>query len=150
MKIVFLNTILFGLFFIPLINAQSGETHIWKVLEKENGEKAWYDAAGIDTIKGEVFDIWILTVNKPPVKYEGVDGDVYRVKTLYTVNLNSVRYGILEVIYYDVQNKEIFNYDYNNPPQPESIKYAYPITENSLMHDIVKEIFGPGGIKSKQ
>lgn len=130
--------------------AQNNETHLWKSFERENGQKAWYDASGLDTVKGDKFDIWVLTVNKPPKKYEGVGKEVYRVKTLYTVNLTSVKYGILKIMYYDVQNKEVFSYDYNNPPQPENIKYAYPITENSIMYDVVKNIYGPGGLKSNQ
>ncbi len=149
LKILLLISFL-GILSTPILHAQSSETHIWRVLDRENGDKAWYDASGIDTVKGDRFNIWVLTVNKPPIKYEGVDGEVYRVKTLYSVNLTSVKYGILKVIYFDIKNKEVFSYDYNNPPQPENIKYAYPITENSLMHDIIKTIFGPGGIKSKQ
>lgn len=150
MKKLFLIISILGFINSTISLAQSNETHIWKLFERENGQKAWYDASGLDTVKGNNFDIWVLTVNKPPVKYEGVDKEVYRVKTLYTINLTSVKYGILKVMYYDIQNKEVFSYDYNNPPQPESIKYAYPITENSLIFDIVKTIFGPGGLKSNK
>ena len=150
MKKLFLIIPTIGLILSTISNAQSNETHVWKLFERENGQKAWYDASGLDTVRGDRFDIWVLTVNKPPQKYKGVDKEVYRVKTLYTVNLTSVKYGILKVMYYDVQNKEVFSYDYDNPPQPESIKYAYPITENSLMYDVIKIIYGPGGLKSKQ
>ncbi len=150
MKNLFLLSILIGSVLQSVSFTQNNETHIWKLFERENGQKAWYDASGLDTIKSDKFEIWVLTVNKPPQKYEGIEKEVYRVKTLYTINLTSVKYGILKVTYYDIKNEEVFNYDYNNPPQPESIKYAYPITENSIMYDVVKNIYGPGGLKSNQ
>jgi len=148
MKNIFLKTVL--LITISTINifSQSSEKHVWQLLEMQDGAKLWYDVSEIDTIKGDKFDIWVLTVNKPPVIYEGVEKEVYRVKTLYAVDLNTVRYGFLKIRYYDVQNKEIYSFDYDNPPPPENIKYSYPIMENTSLHQIIKAIFGPGGIKS--
>ncbi len=150
LKTIWILTASIFIFFNLNLFGQDSETHIWKLIQMDNGEKFWYDAAGIDTINGDQFNIWVLTVNKPPVKYEGVDGEVYRVKTLYGINLTSVRYGFATIRYYDVQNKEIYSFDYDNPPPPESIKYPYPITENSIFHEIIKAIFGPGGLKSGQ
>ena len=59
---------------------QTAETHVWKVLNLDSGEKIWYDTSALDTIKGDRFDIWILEVHRPPKTFEGFDGEVFRSK----------------------------------------------------------------------
>jgi len=54
-----------------------------------------------------------------------------------------VKYGIMKVRYYDLNNQEIFTFDYDNPMPPESIKFPYPITDNSLLFYLIKELYGP-------
>jgi hypothetical protein len=130
--------------YISLI-AQQEEQHVWKVVNPDDGSKFWYDASSIDTTKGDRFNIWILETNQPPKKYEGIEGDVFRSKTLYTINLTTVKYGILKIRYYDVSNQEIFSFDYDKPMPPESIRFPYPITDNSLLFYLLKELYGPKG-----
>lgn len=146
----FLITILALLSSIMLLNAQQEEKHVWKVVEAEDGIKFWYDASGLDTIKGDKFDVWILETHRPPVNYEGIDGEVFRSKTYYAINLTTVKYGILKVNYYNLNNEQIYHFDYNKPPQPESIKYTYPITDNSILYHLLTELYGPGGVKSSE
>ena len=124
---------------------QTKETHVWKVLNLNSGEKVWYDASALDTIKGDRFDIWILEVHRPPKTFEGIEGEVFRSKTLFGINLTTVKYGILKVRYYNIMNKEIYSYDYDNPPPDESIKYTYPVTENSSIHLLIRELYGNEG-----
>jgi len=133
------------LFFLVnfLIYAQQDEQHVWKVVNADDGSKFWYDASTLDTIKGDKFNIWILETHQPPIKYEGIEGDVFLSKTLYTMNLTTVKYGILKVRYYDLTNKEIFRFDYDNPLPPESIRYTYPITDRSLLFYLIEELYGP-------
>lgn len=133
-----------------LLFAQEKEKHVWKVVNPEKGSKFWYDASALDTIKGDKFNIWILETHTPPVKVEGIEEEVYRAKTLYTINLTSVKYGILKIRYYSVNNKELYSHDYDNPMPPESIRYTYPITENSLLHYLLKELYGPEGKKKSE
>lgn len=143
-----LKCILITLLSLISILAQEEEQHVWKVVNAADGSKFWYDASALDTIKGDRFNIWILETHQPPIKYEGIEGEIFRSKTLYAINLTNVKYGILKVRYYDVSNKEIFRYDYDNPPPPESIRYTYPVTDQSLIFYLIEELYGPKGEKS--
>jgi len=125
--------------------AQQNEPHVWKVVNADDGSKFWFDASTLDTSKGDKLDVWVLETYQPPKTYEGIEGNVFRSKTLYTINLTTVKYGILKVRYYDLTNNEIFSFDYDNPMPPESIRYTYPITKNSLLFYLIKELFGPKG-----
>lgn len=138
--------------FLSLISiyAQEEEQHVWKVVNATDGSKFWYDASALDTIKGDRFNIWLLETHQPPVKYEGIEGEVFRSKTLFAINLTTVKYGILKIRYYDVSNKEIFRFDYDNPPPPESIRYIYPVTDKSMIFYLIEELYGPKGEKSKK
>ena len=138
-----LKTILLIIIGFVSLAAQQSEQHVWKVVNADDGSKFWYDATSIDTIKGDRFNIWILETNQPPKQYEGIEGDVFRSKTLYTINLTTVKYGIMKIRYYDVSNQEIFSFDYDKPMPPESIRFPYPITDNSLLFYLIKELFGP-------
>jgi len=138
-----LKTILLIIIGFVSLAAQQSEQHVWKVVNADDGSKFWYDATSIDTINGDRFNIWILETNQPPKQYEGIEGDVFRSKTLYTINLTTVKYGIMKIRYYDVSNHEIFSFDYDKPMPPESIRFPYPITDNSLLFYLIKELFGP-------
>lgn len=148
MKLKFLAGFIFLVSFTCLF-AQQEEEHVWKKVDAADGTQFWYDAAHLDTIKGDKFNIWILETHRPPLTYEDIEGEIYRSKTLYCVNLTSVKYGILKIRYYNMSNLELFRFDYDNPPPPESIRYTYPITENSLLHHLITELYGPDGVKSR-
>ena len=130
------------LFYFSLI-AQQNDQHVWKVVNADDGSKFWYDVSTLDTSKGDKINVWILETNQPPKQLEGIDGEVFRSKTLYTINLITVKYGILKVRYYDRSNQEIFSFDYDNPMPPESIRFTYPVTDNSLLFYLIKDLFGP-------
>ena len=116
-------------------SAQTDTSHRWKKLENTLGKKLWYDVSTLDTLKGNRFDVWVLEVHTPPLKFPGIDGEVYRSKTLYSVNLTTVRYGIMKIRYYDVKNKELYSFNYNTlPPPTDALKYPYPVLENSPVH----------------
>ena len=138
-----LKTIFIILISYLSLNAQQDDKHVWKVVNADNGIKFWFDATSLDTTNGNKLNVWILETNQPPKQYEGIDGDVFRSKTLYTINLITVKYGILKVRYYDLNNKEIFSFDYDNPIPPENIRFPYPITDNSLLFYLLKELYGP-------
>ena len=121
---------------------------MWKPLVINDKEKVWYDQSMTDSIKGNKMNVWILQMHKPPLTGEGINGEVYRSKTLYAINLKTAKYGILNVIYYDVANKEMYNFKYNIDDYPENLKYTYPITENSFLFTLLKEIFNKTGEKN--
>jgi len=145
-----LNTILFTFICCFTLLAQQEDQHVWKVVNADDGSKFWYDVSTLDTTKGDKLNVWILETNQPPKQYEGIDGDVFRSKTLYTINLVTVKYGMMKVRYYDLNNKEIFSFDYDNPQPPENIRYPYPITDNSLLFYLVKELYGPQRNQNKK
>ena len=145
-----LKTILFIFICSLSLLAQQEDQHVWKVVNADDGSKFWYDVSTLDTTKGDKLNVWILETNQPPRQYEGIEGDVFRSKTLYTINLVSVKYGILKVRYYDINNKEIFSFDYDNPLPPENIRYPYPITDNSLLFYLLKELYGPQKNQNKK
>jgi hypothetical protein len=121
---------------------------MWKPLVIDDKEKVWYDQSMTDSIKGNKMNIWILQMHKPPLTGEGINGEVYRSKTLYAINLKTAKYGILNVIYYDVANKEMYNFKYNIDDYPETLKYTYPITEKSFLFALLKELFNKPGDKT--
>ena len=125
-----------------VVLSQTNETNRWKKLDTYDNKKLWYDVSSIDTINGDRFDIWVLEVHTPPLKSEGIDGEIYRSKTLYAINLTTVRYGIIKIRYYDVKNKEIYSFDYDTPPPPtDALRYPYPVMEDSPIYLIIKELF---------
>ncbi|MEJ2114066.1 MAG: hypothetical protein P8X62_10400 [Flavobacteriaceae bacterium] len=132
------------LFYISLI-AQQNDQHVWKVVNADDGSKFWYDVSTLDTSSNDRLNIWLLETFQPPRQYDGIDGDVFRSKTLYSINLTTVKYGIMKVRYYDMTNNEIFSFDYDNPMPPESIRFPYPITNNSKLFYLIKELYGPSG-----
>lgn len=145
-----LKTILIILIAYISLMSQQDDKHVWKVINADDGSKFWFDAASLDTIKGDRFNIWILQTNQPPKTYEGIDGEVFRVKTLYTINLTTVKYGILKVRYYNLSNQEIFSFDYDKPMPPESIRYPYPITDHSQLFYLIRELYGPKEEQTKK
>ncbi|GIK61389.1 MAG: hypothetical protein HND39_16430 [Ignavibacteriota bacterium] len=145
-----LKFILLFLFAYVSVYTQQDDKHVWKVINADDGSKFWFDSASLDTTKGDKFNIWILQTNQPPKTYEGIDGEVFRVKTLYTINLTTVKYGILKVRYYNLSNQEIFSFDYDKPMPPESIRYPYPITDNSILYYLIKELYEPKGERTQK
>jgi len=117
-------------------------THSWKKLDTNDNKNLWYDVSDIDSIEGDRFNIWVLEVHTPPLKSEGIDGEIYRSMLLYSVNLTTVRYGIMKIRYYDVKNKDIFSFNYDAPPPPtDALRYPYPVLEESPVYTIIKELF---------
>ncbi|MDR3611428.1 MAG: hypothetical protein P4L27_12750 [Ignavibacteriaceae bacterium] len=127
--------------------AQEG-IHRWKPLVINDKEKIWYDQSMLDSLKGDKLNIWILQMYKQPLTYEGIVGEVYRSKIQYAINLKNVKYGILNAIYYDISNKEMYNFNYNINNYPDDLKYTYPITENSFLFTLLKEIYANKGTQT--
>jgi len=63
-----------------------------------------------------------------------------RTKTLYSVDLDSYKYGLKKVVYYDPSNQLIKSFQYDTNSSTEEYKYIFPITENSFMQKLVDEL----------
>jgi hypothetical protein len=130
------------LLIIQSITFAQEEIHRWKKLDTITGEQIWFDTSFTDTLKGDKFEVWVLKVHTPPMKSEVVDGDIYRSKILYAINLATVQNGIMKLRYYDVKNIELYSFDYDTPPPPtDALRYPYPVLEDSPLYLIIKEIF---------
>jgi hypothetical protein len=139
--ILYLSTVVLVL--NSLLLAQDEIDHRWKKLDANSDEEIWFDVSSLDSLKGNNFEVWLLQVHRPPMKSEGIDGDIYRSKIMYAVNLATVRYGIMKLRYYDVKNSELYRFDYDTPPPPtDALKYPYPVLEESPVYLIIKNLFG--------
>ena len=109
----------------------------WKPLVINEKQRIWYDeSSAFDSLTG-TFNVWILQMHRPPLEFNELPGKIYRSQTLYGVNIKTGKYGILHVIYYDVNNKEIYNFNYHIDDYPNNLKYTYPISDNSFMNKLI-------------
>jgi len=137
------NTISLTIFSIALLFsvnncfAQTDDQN-WKVLVGNNNKKIWYDAASLDTIKGDTFTIWTLELHKPPLDIGGLKEPIYKSKTLYCVNLLLLRYGISQIVYYNSSDKQIAKYNYEVPGKADNYQYSYPVTDSPILFGIIK------------
>lgn len=127
---VLIGTILF---------AQTEDKHIWKPLTTKSGEKFWYDPTTFDSVANDKLNVWILESHRPPLKFESVDGDVYRSKVLYTINLATAKYGLRKIRYYGLTNKELYSYDYDIYQSDDIFTFPYPILTDSKIHLVLQE-----------
>lgn len=137
--------ILVSIFTIGITFAQQVEEHRWKAINLEGEEKYWFDSNGFDSVKDNILNVWVLQTHKPPLQFDSIDSDVFRSKTLYSINLVTAKYGLLKIRYYSVTNKEIYSYDYDEYSIQDDLKFAYPIMEGSINHKIVREYFNSLG-----
>jgi hypothetical protein len=142
------------LFFVILIlsvniYSQIEDKHIWKPLATTNGEKFWYDPTTFDSVSNNILNVWILESHRPALKFEGIEGDVFRSKILYTVNLNTAKYGLKKIRYYGLTNKEIYSYDYDKYVSDDQFTFPYPIVIDSKIHLVIQEFLKKKKIQSR-
>jgi hypothetical protein len=114
--------------------------HRWLPLQNNQAMRIWYDAAMIDNATGgDTFDIWILEQHTPPLRFKEIEGKVYRSKILYSINLKTVKYGIMKVVYYNSANKKLYSFNYPIANFPDNYKYTYPIMKDNYLYNIIKE-----------
>jgi len=114
--------------------------HRWLPLQNRQAKKVWYDVSMIENASNQdTFDIWILEQHTPPLVFKDIKGKVYRSKILYSINLKTVKYGIMKVVYYNSSNKKIYSFNYPIANFPDKYKYTYPIMKDNYLYYIVKE-----------
>lgn len=139
----------FFLLFTTISFSQTEEKHIWKPLTTNSGEKFWYDPSTFDSVSNDKLNVWILESHRPALKFEGIEGDVFRSKTLYTINLASAKYGLKKIRYYGLTNKEIYSYDYDIYESDDMFTFPYPIIMGSKIHLVLQEFLKKNKSKSK-
>ncbi len=138
-KFSFALIILAGLL-IPSRTFAQSETLRWKPLIINETQRIWFDAGAADTLNSGKANIWILQMHKPPLSIDAFPDKIYRSQTLYALNLDDMKYGILKVIYYGINNKELYNFDYHIDNYPDNLKYTYPVKDNPIISELVKKI----------
>ncbi len=128
------------------ISAQT-EIHRWQPIVADTDVPVWYDASMIDTVTTDRFTVWLLENQKPPLELDGITSKIYKVKTLYAINLEEAKYGIIEVVYYNIGNRELARYKYDLNPYDDSHKYAYPVLKDSYMQKFLLKYYDTKGIK---
>ncbi|MHB8578914.1 MAG: hypothetical protein ACYDA4_03515 [Ignavibacteriaceae bacterium] len=113
----------------------------WKPIVIKDSKRIWYDSASVVHAGQNKIDVWMLETYDHPLTFVQIPGKIYRSKTLYTIDLNRATYGIKKVDYYNIDNREIYNHDYKIEDYPDSIKYSYPILENSPLHLLLRDLF---------
>jgi hypothetical protein len=139
MRLFLAEIYLLAALFTIVLNAQ--QDHTWKPLVVNENKKVWYDEANLSSVTGDKFEVWLLQMHIPPVTIKGLKEKVFRVMTLYAVDLSTVKYGIEKVSYFDENSKEISSYDYMIKNYEDDLKYTYPVLENSSIHLIIKELY---------
>lgn len=139
MKISIAAILLFILTGAASLFAQTDQ-HRWKPLIVNDSQKLWYDGLMLEKASGDIIEMWVLQMHKPPLQFDGIKGDIVRSKTLYAIDLKEVRFGLEEVVYYDAANKEIYKHSYETKTLTGNLKCPYPITEDSYMFALVKEV----------
>jgi hypothetical protein len=133
------NALFFIAVFSLIVTAQT--EHKWKPLIVNDAKKIWVDDNSIASVKGNRFEVWLLQMYIPPISLNGADENVSRIMSLYAVDLSLVKYGIEKVIYYNEDGKELSAFDYQVKDFADSLKYTYPVLENSPVHLVIKDLY---------
>ncbi len=130
------------IFYLHPSVAQVNTEHRWKKFDKKSDMQIWYDLSNSDSITTNHFDVWILQVHNPPLHSKGIKEYIFRSEILYSVNLNSFRYGIMKLQYYDVKNMLLYRFDSDDSLLPtDELKYPYPILEDSPINLFINSYF---------
>lgn len=138
MKINFQFVILIIAFLnLPLFPQNPGE--IWVSTDKTFGGGLFIDVYGLNNFKGDDFYVWAIQDAVPPLEMEGIDKEVYKIKTYYLINRELKKYSILEMVFYDEKDNVVKSFNYKVDTQILAYKYSYPIYPNSDADFILKK-----------
>lgn len=112
----------------------------WELLSNEGKEKIWYDESSLDTLRSPKFNVWILEMYNPPLDFQEINSKVFRSKIQYSIDLELMKYGILKVVYFGLNNKTIYDFDYHIENYVDSLKYTYPINDSPLMVKFINQV----------
>lgn len=126
--------------FLNIVTLAQKEKHVWKPLVINEKQKVWYDQTQLDTINTAKFEIWLLELHRPHLELEGVAKNIMRTKSLFLISLEEYRYSLKEVVYYNPANNQVKSFQYGIDDYDEDIKYAFPITQNSIQQKLIDEL----------
>lgn len=130
MKINFSIFLLISILLCSNIFSQESK-EIWVSTDKTFGGGLYIDVYGLGSFKGDDFYVWSVQDVIPPLEIEGIDKDVYKIKTYYLINRALKKYSILEMVFYDENGNVVKSFNYKVDTQILAYKYSYPIYPNS-------------------
>jgi len=129
--------ILFFLFLICALSKAQNVNENWVSVSIENDKSLYINVTSLSEFRDNEIYVWSLEEDNTPFTMEGVNGDIYKVKTYYHINKDLFRYGILQIIYYDKNNNVLKFYDYNRNTKNLNFIYNYPIIINTDVYKIL-------------
>jgi len=107
--------------------SQDGVKDTWVKVDKANPMDIYIDTFGLDSYNGDDFYVWALQKYDEPFEMEGIDDDIYSVKTFYLFNKKLKMYSIVQIIFYDDNSNVLATYSYDHDTSVEKYKYNYPV-----------------------
>jgi hypothetical protein len=108
----------------------------WIPIDFPQFKKISIDAYGLEAYKGDEFYVWVKEEFEDPFEMEGVNDDIYLMKTYYLFSKRLKKYSILEIIFYDEESNVLTSYSYPHESADENYRYNYPIIPGSVMDGI--------------
>ncbi|NOX18625.1 MAG: hypothetical protein GXO87_10150 [Chlorobi bacterium] len=127
--------------------AQDGIKETWVKVEKALPLDIYIDTFGLDSYNGDDFYVWALQKYVEPFEMEGIDDDIYSVKTFYLFSKKMKMYSIVQIIFYDDKSNVLATYSYDHDTNVQNYKYNYPVmpfSDIGYIFDKCLEFVGKG------
>lgn len=120
------------------LNAQS-QVPNWARVDFHYSGRMYVDINSIQHVNDTLISVWTMEENFPPLSIESVNGKIYKTKTFYIFNKALLKYGILEIIYYDQKDNVLNSFSYRRNSESSEYQYNYPLLDNSIEAAIFKK-----------
>ncbi len=136
------NTYKIFLFFIAFLSvkcfAQSASEN-WVKVYSDDEKITFANVTGLSSFQEDEIMVWTMEEFSSGLKMEGVDDDIYKVKSYYMISKGLKRYSLVDVIYYNKKNNVIKTYHYSHDYDNLDFKYNSPITSGSEAESIFEK-----------
>jgi hypothetical protein len=110
----------------------------WELVNTKEDGSTYVNSYGLDKFdENDDIYVWVLEEHSKPNVMEGIDVKIYKTKTYFLLNKFLKRYSIMQIIFYDVKNNVIKNYNYARNMENLNFKYSSPILEGSDIEEIL-------------
>ncbi len=111
----------------------------WEKVDGVQGDELFVNVNGIRKVKDSDIVAWTLQNHTVPLVIESVTSKIYKTKTSYLFNYKLKKYSLMEVIYYDSNNRVIQSFNYRNNSARQQLKYNFPVIPGSEMELILNK-----------
>ena len=134
-----LNILVLSIVFVSNTRAQEEQVEKWIPIKKDASIRIYLDVNGLDNTSGDDLYVWTREYYEPPLIIESINGKIYSAKINYLINKELKKYSIIEIIYYDEENKILQDFNYQHNSDDADYQYNYPILLDSDMDLIYEE-----------